>query len=119
MRIRDKVKVFNIIYAIAITTLFSGMVVSLYNLTFAYSTTAPTEVHLFSVTNILCIVMAGLTIISIILNALMNDKLFWVDIICASVSIVVIIVFMALSKRDLTISAFQLVWFELISGFLY
>lgn len=113
----DKRKVFNIIYAIAITALFSGMLMALYNVTFAYAGSAPTKEHLFSVTNIFCIVLSGLTFATILLNVFFNEKLFWVEIITASVSVVVLIVFIALGKKATAVSAFQSIWFELVSSF--
>lgn len=110
----NKNKVFTILYALSVFSLFGVMFACLYNLTFGKALTSSPP-HLFIETTILCIILAGITFVSVILNMFTKDKLFWVEIACASVSLITLIILLIFNGKNTYAASLQLIWFELLS----
>jgi len=112
-------KVFTIIYALAIASLMTVLLMSIYNLTFAYSgVSTPRDIEtIFTIANIVTLSCSALLLISIVINAFTKDKFFWLEIAFSFLSIGAVITMLALSSKHLSVSAFQMVMFESISTF--
>ena len=71
---------------------------------------------IFNITNILCVVMIVLLVFLIIFNVYLRDKYYWLEIAFAGLIVITLIVLMSLCKKSVSVSAFQMVWFEIISS---
>lgn len=111
----NKNKVFTIMYAVSILSVISGIFVGLYNLILAYTKDSTGE-SLFYTLSILAIALCTILTVIILLNAFNKDKFYWFEIVFASITLIVNIIMLALSQKDLYISAYLVSFFEIASA---
>lgn len=110
-------KIFNVIYGLSIVTLTSCVFMFLYYLIYN-SPLGSSGAQAFGISNGVCLGFAVLTIASVIINLILQEKHFWLEAIMTAASIVGVLVLIIVYANTMagTYATYEMARFEMLGA---
>ncbi len=115
----NRKKILNILYIFAIVSLVSGLFINLFYIIYATTESSAEIASVFPALNWVCLSFLAITLSMVFINIFMNNKFFWLEIVMAGFSVLMLIVVIACCAKTFNGSlyvSYEMIRFEILGS---